>query len=141
MSVRPGDMKLRRGLGFVRLGLLSAVVLAVCGSLPESVRAATTSAVRWSAWGTDGIVDAVLLVGKAIYVGGLFSDIGPYTGGGAAVDRRTGLPVARLPVVDGEHNGETENGEVLATVSDHHGGCRWVLHEDGWQAPGAYRGA
>ena len=36
--------------------------------------------------------------------------------------RRTGLPVSRLPVVAGEHNGETENGEVLATVSDHHGG-------------------
>ena len=30
--------------------------------------------------------------------------------------------MSRLPVVAGEHNGETENGEVLATVSDHHGG-------------------
>lgn len=33
-----------------------------------------------------------------------------------------GLPVARLPVVDGEHNGQTLSGEVLAAVSDHHGG-------------------
>src|SRR5450755_310998 len=49
-------------------------------------------------------------------------DIGPHTGGGAAVGRKTGLPVARLPVVDGEHDGETENGEVLVAVSDHHGG-------------------
>jgi hypothetical protein len=119
---RPRDMNFRRGFRCVRLGLLSAVVLVMCGSLPESVHAAPTSAVRWSAWGTDGIVDAVLPVGTVLYVGGLFSDIGPYTGGGAAVGRRTGLPVARLPVVDGEHNGETENGEVLATVSDHHGG-------------------
>jgi len=73
-------------------------------------------------WSTNGIVDSVLPVGKRPYVGGLFTDIGPFTGGGAAIGRASGLPVARLAVVDGEHNGQTLSGEVLAAVSDHHGG-------------------
>ena len=84
------------------------------GLLPEAARASGTSSSRWSVWSTNGIVDSVLPVGKRVYVGGLFTDIGPYTGGGATIDRRTGLPITRRPVVGGQRDGAELKGEVLA---------------------------
>jgi hypothetical protein len=94
-------------------------VVSLFGSAAPAAEAGSAGA---PAWGTNGIVDAVLPAGKLVYVGGLFTQIGPFSGGGAQIGRASGTLVARLPVLDGEHDGATLTGEVLAAVSDHHGG-------------------
>ncbi len=83
------------------------------GVVPAVAQAAGTSSVPSSMWSTDGMVTSVLPVGKLLYVGGRFTHVGPYTGGGVPVGRASGLPVARFPKVD---------GSVYAAVPDGHGG-------------------
>ncbi|MGZ4323176.1 MAG: outer membrane protein assembly factor BamB family protein [Solirubrobacteraceae bacterium] len=101
---------------------LISISVGISGWLAAPALAAGSSPVGYPAWGTNGIVDAVLPMGKLTYVGGLFTEIGPFTGGGASIDRTTGRPVGRLPVVGPVHEGLTLNGDVQAAVPDRHGG-------------------
>src|ERR1039458_10779060 len=73
------------GLGRAGLALLSAVVRVLFGLLSTVAQAAGTSSVPSSVWITDGMVNSVLPAGKLLYVGGRFTSIGPYTGGGVPV--------------------------------------------------------
>ena len=72
----------------------------------------------------DGAVDALVLSGDTLFVGGAFSHVGPATGGGVPFDGTTGAP-AWLPKVA---------GSVLAVAADGQGG--WYIggnfdHVDG----------
>jgi len=61
-------------------------------------------------WGTDGTVAAIARSGNTIYVGGFFTTVGPNTGGGSVLDRRTGDPVSGFPRVTGVVDAATEDG-------------------------------
>ena len=74
---------------------------------------AGVSAAPYPTWLTDGPVQAVLPLGDRVYIGGRFSYVGPVTGSGAVVGRRSGHLVSRFPSVA---------GSVLAAVSDGAGG-------------------
>jgi hypothetical protein len=104
-------MKLRCDFRHAWLGVLSALVLAVPGLLPESAHATGTSSARWSVWSTNGIVDAVLPVPghptgpcaqpgeiTTVYAGGYFTRIGGQPRNGiAALDAITGAASAWNP--------------------------------------------
>jgi hypothetical protein len=66
-----------------------------------------------SLWGANGAVTAVARLGNTLFIGGAFSSVGPCTGGGVPVDRRTGRPLGTYPRVA---------GTVLAVVADGAGG-------------------
>lgn len=75
--------------------------------------AAPAARAQWvdpNLWGTDGTVAAVARSGNTIYVGGFFTTVGPNTGGGVALDRRTGDPVPGLPRVTGVVDAVTADG-------------------------------
>jgi len=67
---------------------------------------------------TNGEVDASVLSpdGKTLYIGGMFSYVGPYTGSGAAIDQDTGDVLANIPYV---------NGYIKSTAPDGSGG--WYI--------------
>jgi hypothetical protein len=53
---------------------------------------------------TNGTVNAQVLSGTTLYVGGSFTSVGPVTGSGAPVDTTTGLAVTGFPRVIGQIN-------------------------------------
>ena len=64
-------------------------------------------------WVTNGQVYAIAPAGDKVYIGGEFTQIGPYTGGGVPINSSTGAPVAAFPKI---------NGTVYATCTDGNGG-------------------
>ena len=54
------------------------------------------------AWVTDNSVFAVASVGPVTYIGGNFTKVGPFTGGGVPLDATSGLPATSFPAVIGE---------------------------------------
>src|SRR5262245_7453272 len=90
----------RSGLG-ARLGagLLSAVLFAFASGFVAS--GADGQTLQESFWTTDGSVRAIVPSGNTVYVGGVFSRVGPATGGGVPLDVETGSPVAGFPKVAG----------------------------------------
>ncbi|HEV7534860.1 MAG TPA: hypothetical protein VGP90_04445, partial [Acidimicrobiia bacterium] len=74
---------------------------------------ADPAAVPTESWVTNGTVYAVSQVGNRIYVGGSFTQAGPNTGFGVALDPATGVFTAGFPKV---------NGTVLVSVPDGAGG-------------------
>ena len=66
-----------------------------------------------SLYATNGTVNAVVVSGNTIYIGGEFTYVGPNTGAGAAIDTSTGAPDLAFPNV---------NGVIYAVVSDGSGG-------------------
>ncbi|MCA1845475.1 MAG: PQQ-like beta-propeller repeat protein, partial [Actinobacteria bacterium] len=64
-------------------------------------------------WVTNGTVYAVRQVGDRIYVGGSFTQVGPNTGFGVALDPSTGVWAPAFPKI---------NGTVLVAVPDGDGG-------------------
>jgi WD40 repeat protein len=65
---------------------------------------------------TNGIVEAVAQSGNHVYIGGLFTLVGPTTGPAVATDRTTGEYDPAMPKVSGS------GAYVSAVVSDGHGG-------------------
>jgi hypothetical protein len=59
---------------------------------------------------TNGTVNAQVLSGTTLYVGGSFSSVGPVTGSGAPVDTTTGLATAGFPRVIGQINAAISDG-------------------------------
>ena len=64
-------------------------------------------------WGVDGSVYSVARSGNTLYIGGIFSSVGPCTGGGVPLSGATGAPLRPFPRVC---------GTVLAAISDGEGG-------------------
>jgi len=83
------------------VALCALVALAVGGGVAES------QTVREDFYVTDGVVNAELLVGNTLYIGGAFAQVGPASGGGvprqnlAAIDITTGSVTAWDPEADG----------------------------------------
>jgi len=67
-------------------------------------------------WGVNGTVQGITRIGDTLYVGGVFTTVGPNTGGGVPVDRVSGAPRAPYGRVA---------GVVSAVVSD--GGGGWFI--------------
>jgi beta-propeller uncharacterized protein DUF5122 len=97
----------RLATGVAGLSLL-AVLVAVN---PPAV--ADPAAVPAESWVTNGTVYAVRQVGDRIYLGGSFTQVGPNTGFGVALDPSTGVWAPSFPKV---------NGTVLVAVPDGAGG-------------------
>jgi hypothetical protein len=91
------------------VGIASAVAVLLSGG----TQAAALNSKPSPGWITDGPVRAVQPVGNRVYIGGSFSYVGPVTGSGAPVQRRTGLATKRFPKV---------TGSVAVAVSDGSGG-------------------
>ena len=93
--------------GFLALSLLAALAVV------EPPAAADPAAVPAESWVTNGTVYAVRQVGNRIYVGGSFTQAGPNTGFGVALDPSTGVWAPAFPKI---------NGTVLVAVPDGSGG-------------------
>ena len=85
-------------------------VLAGCVGSASAAVGGVNARVSWVA---NGAVMSVLPVGPRVYVGGNFTYLGPLTGPGVVLNRRTGSPTARFPTVD---------DVVVAAVADGAGG-------------------
>src|SRR6185503_1736997 len=77
---------------------------------------ASAQTVRSDFWVTNGYVWKAVQSGGTIYLGGLFSRVGPASGSAVPVNATTGLPVASFPKVV---------GTVQTIVPDGSGG--WYL--------------
>jgi hypothetical protein len=97
----------RLAAGLAGLCLLSGLVAV---NAPAS---ADPAAVPAESWVTNGTVHAVRQVGNRIYVGGSFTQAGPNTGFGVALDPSTGVWAPAFPKI---------NGTVLVAVPDGNGG-------------------
>jgi hypothetical protein len=64
-------------------------------------------------WLPDEPISAMSISDGRLYIGGQFSQVGPFTGPFAVLDATTGAPVLQWPHV---------NGQVNAIISDHQGG-------------------
>ncbi len=79
----------------------------------DAPASADPAAVPAESWVTNGTVHAVRQVGNRIYVGGSFTQAGPNTGFGVALDLSTGVWAQAFPKI---------NGIVLTAVPDREGG-------------------
>ena len=83
-------------------------------ALATLLQAATLSdTCNQNTWVTNGPVYAIAPAGDRVYIGGSFSLVGPYTGGGVPINSSTGAPVSAFPKI---------NGTVYATCTDGNGG-------------------
>ena len=100
-----------------RAGRLAALLAGLCllGDLAavNAPASADPAAVPAESWVTNGTVHAVRQVGNRIYAGGSFTQAGPNTGFGVALDPSTGGWASTFPKI---------NGVVLTAVPDGEGG-------------------
>ena len=97
----------RLAIGLAGLSLLAGLAAV---KVPA---AADPAAVPAESWVTNGTVYAVRQAGNRIYVGGSFTQAGPNTGFGVALDPTTGTWAPAFPKI---------NGTVLVAVPDGSGG-------------------
>src|SRR5437870_1840279 len=94
-----------------------ALVLALAGVL-AGIAAAPAWAPSFSrpdkTWVANGQVNAIVRSGDTIYIGGSFSQVGPRTGGGAAIDAGSAQADLSLP--------EVAYGGINAVAPDGAGG-------------------
>ena len=101
----------------VELGMLSARRLqAAALAAALALLSPTPCAIASDLWGVNGPVYTIARIDHTLYIGGDFTTVGPCTGGGVPVDRRTGAPIEGFARV---------TGRVTAVVSDGAGG--WFL--------------
>ena len=98
-----------------RLAHRLALALAVASTV-FSAGGAFAQAIDSTLWVTNGDVNAIVCAGGTIYLGGLFSRVGPATGGGVPLDATSGALPPSFPKVA---------GGVRAVVSDGVGG--WYI--------------
>jgi len=72
-------------------------------------------------WTTNGTVEAAVVSGNIIYIGGQFNYVGPTTGAGGALSVVTGMPDTAFPKVIRS----TGSAQILAVVPDGSGG--WYI--------------
>ncbi len=90
----------------------SSHVVLLIGTLTLALPAAAQEVIP-EFWGTDGQVNAVLVQGEAVYLGGTFNAVYPITGAGVSLRASTGELMPGFPKV---------NGYVYAAVPDGAGG-------------------
>src|SRR2546426_1114280 len=93
----PSDSTARHRVG---ARLLSAAWCAIvaCASCAGVARA---QLIRQDFYIADQSVNAAVVSGSTLYIGGQFTRVGPVTGGGASIDAATGALVAGFPKVLG----------------------------------------
>jgi hypothetical protein len=99
--------------GMSRIAPVAAIVLLIPLLAAEP---GSAQVVQPGLWGVNGTVESIARIRDRLYVGGSFTTVGPNTGGGVPVDRRTASP--RTPFA-------RVTGRVSAVVSD--GGGGWFL--------------
>ena len=121
--MRSGDREPRRSCGPRRpslAGICQKVTVTVATALAGFGLTATSTAQAQNLdpklWVTNGPVYATALSGKTLYIGGAFTYVGPYTGGGVPTDATDGLPIPGFPKVQ---------GSVRAIAADGSGG--WYI--------------
>ena len=106
--------RVHRPFGRLASGLEPAPLSLLAGLIAVNAPAAADPvAVPAESWVTNGTVHAVRQVGNRIYVGGTFTQAGPNTGFGVALDPSSGAWVPAFPKI---------NGTVLVAVPDGKGG-------------------
>src|SRR5258706_1282131 len=101
----------RRGSKLPRVALLSAAVALLGWS-----GAARAQTIRPDFDITNGTINATVLSGNTLYIGGSFSSVGPVTGAGVPLDAISGSAVGAFPKVV---------GQVTAVAADGTGG--WYI--------------
>ena len=86
------------------VSIAAGVVLSASGTAHPA--GPTGQAAPAAVWATNGIVNALAVRGKTLYIGGSFSQIGPWTGGLAAFSTSSGERDPRFPAVVGGGVGE-----------------------------------
>lgn len=109
------------------LHLIFAALLVQAGAINAHAQSSTPRADNLV---TDGPVRAIACTSTTTYIGGSFSFVGPYTGGGVPISAATAKPVPGFPIV---------NGTVHACVSDGKGG--WFIGGDFTRVGGLERHA
>jgi hypothetical protein len=77
-------------------------------------------------WVTDGAVHAIAPVGDKVYIGGHFTQVGPYSGSGVPLDLVSGIPLPGHSKID---------PDVMAVCADGKGGwfiCGGALNIEGF---------
>ena len=82
-----------------RLSPTDTIFAALLAILAAS--SARAQSLRQDFWVPNGTVNAAVVSGTTLYVGGLFNYVGPPTGGGVPIDAATGAAVSGFPQVDG----------------------------------------
>jgi len=72
--------------------------------------AAQAQSLRTDFYGTNGTVNAEVLSGNTLYLGGSFTRVGPQTGSGVPLDAASGAPVTGFPLVAGPVNAVAPDG-------------------------------
>ena len=90
----------------------SALIIALATAV--QVQAAVPSdTCNQETWITNGPVYAIVPSGDKVYIGGKFTQVGPYTGGGVPIDSSTGAAVSVFPKI---------NGGIFIVCADGNGG-------------------
>ena len=82
-------------------------------ALATLLQAMPSDTCNQNTWVTNGYVDAIVPAGDKVYIGGDFTQVGPYTGFGVPINSSTGAPLAAFPKI---------NGPVYAACADSNGG-------------------
>ncbi len=90
--------------------LMSAAIMSCVGGGGVCQAQLPATAPRSGVWSPDNAIQAATAVGTTLYVGGLFKQIGPLTGGFALVDPGTAEIAATTPFVDGIVHASTPDG-------------------------------
>ena len=112
LNCRPLTCLGRASLAVLFAAVFTIAMLAVCGAatVPYS------STLDRNSYQTNGEVYAIVNDGSTTYIGGSFTQVGPYSGSGVPVSASTGVAAASYPKV---------NGNVNAVASDGTGG--WYI--------------
>ncbi len=98
---------LRFALGAPIAVALVTALLAGTGAVPE----AHAQVPRSDFSVTNGTVNAQVISGTTLYVGGSFTRVGPITGSGAPIDSATGAVIPSFPQVAGQVNAIAADGQ------------------------------
>ena len=80
-------------------------------SLAAVLQAMPPDTCNQNTWVTNGPVYAIAPAGDKVYIGGDFTQVGPYTGSGVPINSLTGAPVPVFPKINGRVNAVCDDGK------------------------------